>query len=54
MKKWEYHIEEQINFGSGDEFFLDELGDQGWELVSVFKNEDGDVVCIYKRPKQDA
>jgi hypothetical protein len=28
---------------------LDELGEQGWELVSVV-NDDGDLVAFFKRP----
>ena len=53
MTKWEYHI---INIRS-ENYRLDpnaarqltELGEQGWELVSVVANADGEHVAYFKR-----
>lgn len=73
MVKWEYRIHVIDNDGDGfDQFsldFLNELGDEGWELLHVNKLQDvaapdadvdGElirtkrVVLWFKRPKPDA
>lgn len=47
MQKWEY-----ITTDSAAE--LDELGEQGWELVAVIHDERRDEMAFYlKRPKKD-
>ena len=48
MQKWEY----MSKSGDLDDFDLDELGENGWELVAVTSNEFGQPGTFYfKRPK---
>jgi hypothetical protein len=43
------------NWTSGPEFFdyLRQLGDQGWELVTVTKVSDHPGIYYFKRPKSE-
>ena len=66
MQKWEYMVHVVDNDGDGADTFsidyLNELGDEGWELLHVNKlqnaaNEDGSLIRTkrvalwFKRPK---
>jgi hypothetical protein len=51
MQKWEYEWATESLMTSGIQAFLNTMGDQGWELVSVVKNEAGIMVYFFKRPK---
>ena len=48
MQKWEYRVE-MVSFVSCSESTLDELGEKGWELVGMYK-EDGFWYAVLKRP----
>lgn len=46
MQEWEYKIAESL-----DESDLNELGEDGWELVAVTSNDSGSPLYFYfKRP----
>lgn len=48
MQKWEYLVEESL-----EDYRLDKLGEQGWELVAVTCNGNGTPLRFYfKRPKE--
>lgn len=48
MKKWEYHI----TAGSQTQETLNSLGNEGWELVTVYLSSSGGYnVFVFKRPK---
>lgn len=48
MQKWEYLKKTYIS----DEYDLNKLGEQGWELVAVTFNENGSPQeYFFKRPK---
>ncbi len=49
--KWEYHQFVTDTFGEGAAL-LNNLGDAGWELVSVCKTERKHAMFILKRPKE--
>ena len=62
-QKWEYRVlriddRRQSNTsgarsrGSGSEAKLNELGDQGWELISVRNDGTSEPVFYFKRPKK--
>ena len=61
MQKWEYHVAELSgagNYASDGEVinralsFLNEAGNNGWELVSLsFNSITGNYVAALKRPK---
>ena len=54
MTKWEYAVE-VVDAGAGVEGCqaeLDELGIEGWELVSVVTQSSGDLLAFLKRPVQ--
>lgn len=48
--KWEYKQLEE--YGPSDEYTLDRLGDEGWELVTVIRKhvDGGPFVFYFKRP----
>lgn len=48
--KWEYKQLEE--YGPSDEYTLDRLGDEGWELVTVIRKhvDGGAFVFYFKRP----
>ncbi len=58
FKQWEYHVQTVGSiFGTKDEVIdemLNELGEDGWEAVSVFSPENsGKVTLVFKRPLSD-
>lgn len=50
MKTWEYKVEWLFNSIQFSEDDLNEIGDQGWELVGIYR-EDGSAYAVFKRPK---
>lgn len=53
MTKWEYHIEDCLDeLMSTDIAYLNRFGQDGWELINVFKSNDGLYTCIFKRQVQ--
>ena len=52
MQKWEYEWATEELMKSGVKYFLNQMGDEGWELVSVVKNEADILVYYFKRPKR--
>lgn len=55
VQKWEYltHQCEMAPWSSSPELKLNDLGDEGWELVAAVVIGDGEhrCVCLFKRPK---
>lgn len=57
MQAWEYQSIQswkqgmEYRWSSRQDGFLDEMGRQGWELVSVVERERHMVEWIFKRPK---
>ena len=49
MQEWEYAVKKSL-----DEYELDILGLDGWELVSVIlvPGEEGGVFLFFKRPRE--
>lgn len=60
MQVWEYHTiqswKQGTNFhwSSSQDGFLNDMGQKGWELVSVVERERNMVEWIFKRPKESA
>ncbi len=53
MQQWEYAS--LMSEGPASKDTLNELGDQGWELVSLIQGRDtGNILYVFKRPKQAA
>ncbi len=51
---WRYRVESF--FGDADELevLLNEIGETGWELVSVAHSARlGRLVCVFRRPRED-
>ena len=48
MKQWEYKVE-LLHSISMTEDDLNDLGEDGWELVNIYK-EDGSWYAVLKRP----
>ena len=57
MKKWEYKIKTNKNYGKDKDvdFSLDEMGEAGWELVTVATVQYNDLIVLahyFKREKK--
>ena len=50
MQKWEYMVKDLGIWVSSCEYRLESIGDDGWELVGIYK-EDGSWYAVFKRPK---
>lgn len=50
--KWEYHQLVTDTFAEGVAL-LNNLGDEGWELVTAFKTEREHSMFLFKRPKSN-
>lgn len=48
MTKWEYHLADRDELLSGEE--LDQLGEQGWELVTLQYRKHYGYHYIFKKP----
>ena len=48
MQRWEYKVADLL-YVSISESDLNSLGEEGWELVSICR-EDGDFYAVLKRP----
>jgi len=46
MQKWEYKITNWVN-----EETMCQLGEEGWELVTVYSTETSSTYFFFKRPK---
>ncbi len=45
---WEYRVEVINTYGADLEAVLNQIGEEGWELVAIYQ----DAEFIFKRPKQ--
>jgi len=58
MQKWEYLVEDEGWRGGGSDLEgqLNHLGEEGWELISVYQTPSmthGQTLYYFKRPKTD-
>ena len=52
MSRWEYAS--ILTEGPASRDSLNELGEQGWELISFLQGRDsGSILYVFKRPKPD-
>ena len=49
MQKWEYKITNWVN-----EETMCQLGEEGWELVTVYSTETSSTYFFFKRPKSQS
>jgi len=52
MQKWEYRIEELVLGIQFSDDELNDIGENGWELVGIYK-EDDSFYAVFKRPKEN-
>jgi hypothetical protein len=50
QQKWEYRT--AIGFNRNDKQWLNDLGDDGWELCGVTPESGNALTLVFKRPKQ--
>ena len=50
MQKWEYKVEQVFNVWDS-QWRLNNAGDEGWELVGIYR-EDGSFYAVFKRPSK--
>jgi len=53
MQQWNYMVFKMGNDSLGDiQLTLEKVGNEGWELVAVSRDERDGLVMYFKRPKQ--
>jgi len=48
--QWQYKVESRNMF---DVDVANDLGERGWELVTIYRQNDSSIRAVFKRPKQE-